>query len=86
MTEPWCWTAAEVAELTDFQVLEIRRRQADKVQAMTTATAPPGAADDRAESDLPFCDRETAIDFMVGVQGKTREQAEADYDRAARRG
>lgn len=55
------------------------RRQAERVEAMKRE-ADGKAAVPRGE--LPGCDRETAVRFMVEQQGKSPGQAAADYDRA----
>lgn len=79
MTEPWGWPPGVVAELTDYQVLEIRWHQAEKVRAAQADGQPgPGPAP-ALPPDLPPPNpsaRGAVWEYLVHQCGKT--PAEAD--------
>lgn len=77
-TEPWGHPPEVIARMTDFQILNVLMRQAEKVKAATREANPDTPA---APRGLPA--REDAIHVMTTHLGMTRERAEAAYDRAA---
>ncbi len=87
--EPWCFHPSQIAELTDWQVMELYIRPAvkraeelkkdvDRDRAESPFSSPSSPSP--KASRLP--PREQSIDIMVDLLGITREQAAADWDRA----
>lgn len=78
--EPWCFPPEVIAKLTDYQIDELYLRPAVKrAEAMERERKGlPPAADPKPLAEPP--PREAMIRFAASMFGKTRQQAEAEYD------
>jgi hypothetical protein len=80
--EPWCFSPAEVAPLTDYQIDEVYLKPAVKrAEAMERERQglPPRPTPGADVPDAPP-PRGQVVAFAMSTFGKTRAQAEAEYD------
>jgi len=80
--EPWCFTPAEIAPLTDYQIDEVYLkpavRRAEAMERERKGLPPPPTPGEKAPDAPP--PRGAVVAFAMSTFGKTREQAEAMYD------